>query len=76
MLAGFLSLSLKETLGEDLPNSMQEAEDFGLNQSFWNCPVCSKYNLYPNFPLTRFSIRTLVLSKSNKVVPVRSIRRS
>jgi len=42
ILAGFLSLSLKETLGEDLPNTLQEAENFGIHQSFWNCPICAK----------------------------------
>ncbi|ODM94683.1 Organic cation transporter 1 [Orchesella cincta] len=40
--AGFLSLFLAETLGEELPNTLEEAEAFGKNQSFFNCPICSK----------------------------------
>lgn len=40
---GCLSLFLAETLGEDLPNTLEEAEQFGKNQSFWNCPICAKY---------------------------------
>ncbi|XP_021947049.2 organic cation transporter protein [Folsomia candida] len=42
IVGGCLSLFLSETLGEDLPNTLEEAEAFGINQSFWNCPICAK----------------------------------
>lgn len=41
IVAGILTLFLPETLGEDLPNTLEEGQDFGKNQSFWNCPLCS-----------------------------------
>jgi len=41
-IAGFLCLFLPETLGEDLPNTLDEGEAFGKNQGFWNCPICAK----------------------------------
>jgi hypothetical protein len=44
-IGGFLCLFLPETLGEDLPNTLDEGEAFGKNQSFWNCPICAKYDI-------------------------------
>ena len=41
LIAAVLCLFLPETLGEDLPNTLEDGESFGSKQSFWNCPVCS-----------------------------------
>jgi OCT family organic cation transporter-like MFS transporter 4/5 len=46
-LAGtFSSLLLSETLYQNLPNTIQEAETFGKNQSFWHLP--KKFEKVPN----------------------------
>jgi hypothetical protein len=38
-LTGVLSsLFLPETLHQNLPNTIREAESFGINQSFWHLP--------------------------------------
>lgn len=37
----FLTLTLPETLDQDLPESLQEGNDFGKEQSFWWIPCLS-----------------------------------
>ncbi|XP_014227687.1 carcinine transporter-like [Trichogramma pretiosum] len=40
-LCASLVLFLPETLGHDLPQTLQQGEDFGKNQRFWSSPCCS-----------------------------------
>lgn len=37
MVFGFL---LPETAGEEMPQTIEEANDFGSNQSYLNCIIC------------------------------------
>lgn len=37
----FLTLALPETLNQDLPETLQEGNDFGIDQSFWWIPCIS-----------------------------------
>ncbi|CAB0039883.1 unnamed protein product [Trichogramma brassicae] len=39
-LCASLVLFLPETLGHDLPQTLQQGEDFGKNQRFWSSPCC------------------------------------
>lgn len=40
-LDAFLTLALPETLNQDLPETLQEGNDFGRDQSFWWIPCIS-----------------------------------
>uniref|UniRef100_A0A8D8S4C5 Organic cation transporter protein n=1 Tax=Cacopsylla melanoneura TaxID=428564 RepID=A0A8D8S4C5_9HEMI len=42
ILGGILCLFLPETLGEDLPQTLQDGEDFGKDQKFLEFPCCGK----------------------------------
>lgn len=37
----FLTLALPETLNQELPETLQEGNDFGRDQSFWWIPCIS-----------------------------------
>lgn len=41
MVVAFLTLGLPETLNQDLPETLQEGNDFGREQSFWWIPCIS-----------------------------------
>ncbi|KAK2579265.1 hypothetical protein KPH14_008225 [Odynerus spinipes] len=41
MIVAFLTLGLPETLNQDLPETLQEGNDFGKEQSFWWIPCIS-----------------------------------
>lgn len=43
IIGGFLCLFLPETLNKELPQSLDDGEQFGLNQSFWEFPCCNGY---------------------------------
>ncbi|XP_046742459.1 organic cation transporter protein-like isoform X3 [Diprion similis] len=42
LVAAILVLHLPETMGEDLPQTLQEGEDFGREQKFWSVPCTGK----------------------------------
>lgn len=42
VFGGALILFLPETLGEQLPQSLDDGEQFGLNQKMWHFPCISK----------------------------------
>lgn len=42
LLTGLLVLFLPETLGRDLPQTLQQGEDFSRGDKFWSFPFCNK----------------------------------
>lgn len=42
VLGGLLCLLLPETMDQDLPKTLQDGENFGLNQKFWDFPCLDK----------------------------------
>lgn len=42
IFGGILCLFLPETLDQDLPQTLQDGEEFGLGQKFWDFPCCGK----------------------------------
>lgn len=46
-----LVLFLPETLGQDLPQTLYEGEEFGKDQNFWKLPCCQKLepDRHPNY---------------------------
>ncbi|XP_041970556.1 carcinine transporter-like [Aricia agestis] len=42
ILGGCCCLFLPESLGKDMPQTIQDGEDYGRDQKFWNMPCCSK----------------------------------
>ncbi|KAF7417879.1 hypothetical protein HZH68_000532 [Vespula germanica] len=42
IIGGLLTLFLPETLDKDLPQSLEDGENFGLNQKMWDVPCFSK----------------------------------
>lgn len=41
-ISAVLVLFLPETLGRDLPQTLQDGEDFGKDQSFWSLPCFTR----------------------------------
>ncbi|KAK2704056.1 organic cation transporter protein-like [Artemia franciscana] len=42
MIGGFVALFLPETLGANLPHTLEDGENFGKDQSFWDFPCCPR----------------------------------
>lgn len=42
IVGGFLALFLPETLDQELPQTLQDGESFGMNQKFFEFPCCGK----------------------------------
>lgn len=42
LIAGCLVLALPETLGQELPQTLQDGEDFGKDQGIWDMPCLIK----------------------------------
>lgn len=45
IFGGILCLFLPETLNEELPQTLEDGEKFGLNQRFWEIPCFNRYIL-------------------------------
>ena len=41
LVGGIVGLMLPETLGAILPETIEDGENFGKDQSFWQFPCCS-----------------------------------
>lgn len=44
ILGGILCLFLPETLNEELPQTLEDGEKFGMNQRFWDIPCFKRYD--------------------------------
>lgn len=49
VVGGCITLMLPETMDQDLPQTMEDGENFGKDQKFWSFP-CGKFVFY----LTKF----------------------
>ncbi|CAB3253935.1 unnamed protein product [Arctia plantaginis] len=42
IFGGCLCLFLPESMGKDMPQTIQDGENYGLDQKFWNFPCCNR----------------------------------
>ncbi|CAH1642221.1 unnamed protein product [Spodoptera littoralis] len=42
IFGGFLCLFLPESMGKEMPQTIQDGEEYGLDQKFWDFPCCNR----------------------------------
>ncbi|XP_074042799.1 organic cation transporter protein isoform X2 [Leptinotarsa decemlineata] len=64
VLSGLLALFLPETLDQELPQTLQDGENFGLGQKIWDFPCIKKKEVQSEPQLRRTSFRRASIRES------------